>query len=794
VVSVSAGPAELLERGLELSALADCADEVREHGAGRIAVVNGEAGSGKTTLLRRFVDGFDGWTLWGACDPLFTPRPLGPLHDVADAVGADLPELLRGDASLYAVSSILVQALRERPGSLLVLEDLHWADAATLDVIKLLARRIESVPALVVVTFRSDELEPRHPLRIALGDLPQAPLVRRIRLNALSAEAVEELAAPHDVDAAELYRKTDGNPFFVVEALASGSTDVPETVRDAVLARASRLSDQARGLLDAVAVVPQSVESWLLDAVAGDHAQALDECVSSGILAFVDSRTSFRHELARLAVDESIPPVRKAELHRRAVAALADPPSGVRDFARLAHHAEAADDGEAVCRYAPAAARAAASLGAHREAAAQYARALRFADGLSLDARANLLAEQARECFPADLYDMGIDALEREVELRHELGDVRGEGDAHRRLAELLWCPGRIQESRAAGERAVELLEQLPPSKELGHAYCELSFASAAAGQVAEAVAWGARTQTIAEEFGDHGLAADARIHVAAAQSDVDALLQELERAEARGDVGQIGHVFTVLSGAALTRRRHDVAEEAIERGIALCSEHGYELFRLYLLGFRARLALDLGRWDDAAAAAEWVLRIQRTSTTPRIFALVVLALLRARRGDPDVKPLLDEAWALAEPTGEPPRTDPVIAARAEVAWLEGEAELGELFRRSTGPYETAVVEGDVETLLRLGARKSADAVSRDSGARGPRRATRGNPAGLTARELDVLRLVAEGLTNREIAASLVVSDRTVEHHVAAILRKLQVRTRAEASAHAVRLGVVSQT
>ena len=264
-----------------------------------------------------------------------------------------------------------------------MLEDLHWADEATLDVLRLLVRRVESVPALVVASYRDDELDAVHPLRIVLGELATSSSISRMKLPGLSPSAVAELAEPYGADPDELYEKTAGNPFFVVEALAAGAEVIPDTVRDAVLARAARLTPTGRALLEAVAVVPPHAELWLLDAIAGESVDGLDECLASGMLRSDSVGVSFRHELARLAVEESVAPRRMRELHRLALAALAKPPKGAPDLARLAHHAEAAGDTDAVLRYAPAAAARAATLGAHREAAAQYARALRFGGDLS---------------------------------------------------------------------------------------------------------------------------------------------------------------------------------------------------------------------------------------------------------------------------------------------------------------------------------------------------------------------------------------------------------------------------
>ena len=140
------------------------------------------------------------------------------------------------------------------------------------------------------------------------------------------------MAAPYGVESRELYERTGGNPFFVVEALAARTQKIPATVREAVLARARPLSPGAKELLDAVAVVPQRAELWLVEALAGEAIQALDECVSAGMLEADPAGVAFRHELARLSIEESVGPGRKTALHRKVLAALADRPGGVLTF------------------------------------------------------------------------------------------------------------------------------------------------------------------------------------------------------------------------------------------------------------------------------------------------------------------------------------------------------------------------------------------------------------------------------------------------------------------------------
>jgi DNA-binding CsgD family transcriptional regulator len=729
------------------------------------------------------------------------------------------------------------------------------------------------VPALVVATYRDDELDRAHPLRIMLGELATSRTIGRMRLARLSPGAVAHLAEPYGVDADELYRKTAGNPFFVIEALATRAEEIPETVRDAVLARAARLSPAGQTLLDAVAVVPPQAELWLLEALAGDAADRLDECLTSGMLIVESAGVAFRHELARLAVEESVPPHRKVGLHRRALAALADPPDGAPDLARFAHHAEAAGDGDAVLRFAPAAAARAASLGAYREAAAQYARALRFGDRLSVGMRAELLERRSYACYLTDQNDAAVEAIQAALECRRQLGQRLEEGDSLRWLSQVLWCPGRTMESEQAARAAVTLLEALPPGRELAMAYANRAHLCAAGARAEEAVTWAGRALELAERLDDTEIAVHARITVGAVAAEgrvgepaaegTRKLEQSLELARRAGLAEQVARAHILLAGTELGIRRYGEATRWLQAGIDYCSDQGLERDRRYLLASRARLELDQGRWGTASQSAAAVLRTPRASITPHIVALVVRGLVRARRGDPGQWAPLEEAWALAEPTGELPRLAPVAAARAEAAWLEGDrhavaeatedtlrfaeerrwgwlageladwrrraglggelpagsaepyvlqaagewARAAEWWRRLGCPYEAALALADageeeplrraLEALQPLGARPAADAVARrlrELGVRRlprrPRRATAANPAGLTARELEVLWLLCADLRNADIAARLHIAEKTVDHHVSAILAKLGVGSRREAARVAAERGI----
>ncbi|HEY4611132.1 MAG TPA: AAA family ATPase, partial [Ilumatobacteraceae bacterium] len=464
------GTSPLLEREEQLTRLRAAVDQARG-GSGRLMLVTGEAGVGKTALIQCLTDLVDGVRVWtGSCEQLFTARPLGPLADIAFKAGGQLGEVVGRGAPVHEILPVLLDELRSHP-TLVVFEDVHWADEATLDVIALLARRMAATCSLAVVTSR-DELPLDHPLRLVFGSLAAAG-VERLRLSPLSLPAVCELADPLGFDGVELFDRTAGNPFFVTEVLATGCIELPSSVRDAVLARAAGLVPDARALLEDVSTVTGVVPLKLVSALGGAHAGRLADCLASGMLVESGDGVAFRNDLAREAIGGEIEPLRRASLHAIALDVLrgmnADP-------ARLAHHAEATDDADAVADFAPIAAAQAAGRGAHREAAEQYRRALRFSARLDSATKAGLLERGAYEVYLIDHFDEAIAWLQDAVELRHQIGDALLEGDAMRRLSRVERCGGRRADAWVVGEQAVALLETQPKGPQLAAAYGNMAM------------------------------------------------------------------------------------------------------------------------------------------------------------------------------------------------------------------------------------------------------------------------------------------------------------------------------
>src|SRR5262245_21876585 len=386
----------LLERDAPLAAMREYAGEARR-GDGRLVLLAGEAGGGKSALVEQLHDEFvDARWAWGACDSLFTPRPLGPLYDMAGDLGGELSELCRTNASREDLFAALLRQV-SAPDALhvLVVEDVHWADEATIDLVRFLARRVRNAPVLVIASYRDEGLAATGPLWSAIGELSRYRSTRRVNLAPLSRRAVAVLAEGSGLGPDELFHLTGGNPFYVTEVIRAGMAVVPQSARDAVLTQVARFAPDARAVLDTAALVGSRVDPALLESIVDTPATTIDELLESGLLVGDGRWLRFRHEIARLAVEQNLPTYRARQLHARILDAMRT--LGAGEDARMAHHAEAAGDGPAVLHHAVRAARRAAALESHREAVAQYERALRFPESASQRLLGELYGEHAHE-------------------------------------------------------------------------------------------------------------------------------------------------------------------------------------------------------------------------------------------------------------------------------------------------------------------------------------------------------------------------------------------------------------
>jgi DNA-binding CsgD family transcriptional regulator/tetratricopeptide (TPR) repeat protein len=854
---------DLLERGPELAELRTAA-QVAVGGRGRVVLVHGEAGIGKTSLINALrADPPDGArVLVGSCDAMSTPRTLGPLRDLTGSVGTRLAEALRG-GDRDEVFTAIQEELAAEPGTILVIEDAHWADEASLDVLRYLARRVDTLPGVVVLTYR-DELDRDHPLTRLLGDLGHRDGVERIALHRLSPAAVEALTEGSGLDAERVFEQTSGNPYFVSELVASADeASVPPTVVAAVTGRLRRLDRLTQDHVEQLAVVPFLANPQLLERLVGGTG-ALRAAEEGGILEVSPDGVRFRHELTRRAVVDALPASRRIELERRVLAALLD--SGVADPARLVHHALAAGDIDTVVEWAPRAARDAAASGAHRQAAEHFRVARNYADRFPLAERADLVEEYAIEAYTVGLGHEAVLAQLDAVGLRRELGDAERLGASLRWLSRFQWFDGRRADAEVSAREASATLVGAGDRSLYALALSNEAQLALLAHDTARALELSARAIDLAREAGHPGALSHALNNFGTAlmyRGDLDGMAQLLEAGEvarAVDDIENAARASVNLVWGLLDQYRLDLAEQHLDRALELTERAEFIGFVVYQRMEQARLDLARARWDDAIAMVDPL----PDPPHARCVALTVTGTVRLRRGDAGVDEALDEAQRLADHLGELQRRGPVAVARAEAALLRGDpdaaraiarpeyedavrrdaaslrAELGDLLRRAGdadihipehdtfpaavqargdwrraaelwreagAPYHEAVALAEspddadqlaaLATLDRIGALPLARRIRaelRERGVRsvprGPSMTTRANPEGLTERQVAVLRLMAEGLTNAAIADRLVVSVRTVDSHVAAVLAKLGVQSRQDAVEAATDLGI----
>jgi DNA-binding CsgD family transcriptional regulator/tetratricopeptide (TPR) repeat protein len=853
----------LIEREEQLRAAAGYLAEAAA-GHGRLAYVAGEAGIGKTSYVEQVLLDAAGSarTAVGGCDGSATPAPLGPLAEMLPGLPDDV---WPPGATRQQVFAQLMAALRDPPGRtpyLLVVEDAHWADEATLDLVRHLARRIHACRALVLVTYRPEDAA-GHGLRLLLGETASANGTRRIDLPPLTSTAVAALVARHTsdhpeaaiADAGRLYEVTGGNAFFVTEALSAGTSLVPPTVRDAVLARVARLDEPAQRALEVVALTGARVETGLLSDLLAQGLTEIDEPLRRGLLRQVDGDVAFRHELARLAVLDEIPVGRGVHLHRRLLAALrargADP-------ARLAHHAEGAGDADAVLQHAPVAAARAAELGAHQEAVRQYQRALRYADRLDDAARAEMLWALGYECYLIIRIDQAIEFTRQALEIWESSGQIVRVGDAWRCLSRLSWMAGHNQDAEHQAAVAVDLLDG-KASVELAMAYSNRTQLRMLSSDLAGTRAWGRRTLDLLSELPEgpgrdevhvHALNNLGSMEVTAGHLVVGErmLVESLEGARAADLHEHAARAYTNLAASATGQHRHAEAQRYVDQGIDYCVDRDLDTWTLYLRGILARLMLDRGDVRAARAGAESVLLHSELAAIGVVEPVLVLAHVHARSGNPLAASYLARAADLADRMPEVQRIAPAARVRSEAAWIGGQPDVAaavaaaawpatrgaacpwsrgvvatwlapdfsveteslsppyaaeregrwqdaaDLWERLGCPFDRALAlarSGQQPALTeavrgfdRLGATAAAArarAMLRTAGWAVPRTPrTTPHALGLTTREVEVLALVAEGLSDAGIAERLVISRRTAEHHVASIRAKLGAGSRHE--------------
>ena len=685
---------ELLERASHLHALST-ALQAAVAGEGRIAVVSGEAGIGKTSFVERFLATRCAAIriLKGNCDALFHPSPLGPLYDIAYQTGGRLLAQLEVETPRAVLFSTMFGELHgTAEPTVMVIEDIHWADEATLDLIKFLGRRIAQTRVLVILTHRDDEIV--QPLRMLLGDLATSRTTIRIELPRLTIDAVRILIAGRPFDPATVHGQTSGNPFFITEILANEAMGIPRTVRDAVMARVSVLQLNARNVLDAAAVIGSRMELTVLERIFGGNVEGLADCMKLGVLEATGETIAFRHELVRETILNDLDLMRRRELSRLALHGLQATGVGRGDFAQLADLAAGAGDAAGVRQFGVAAARAAAAIGAHRAAAAQYLRVLEFDGNWAPAEHAQLLEAYAVECAIVDQQQEAIRARREAIALWRQTGDQLKEGE---NLAALAWPLVRSGQNTAAEEasrRAIAVLEAMPPTRQLAEAYRMHAHLRMLNWDMAVAVEWGQKAIELATQFDDDATIAAAEIVVGSAmlvegdEQGLPHMHRALSLAREAGLDALVGLAYLNLGSCYGEQYQFAEAEHYLLEGIGYTRDRDLNNATHYMIAWLALVRMYQGRWDEAEELAVSVTGRPNASAISRIMALVALGRLHTRRGEPDAGTVLDEALELAIRTDTLQRLAPVRAARAEAAWLAGDQ--ARVVVEATSVYELA--------------------------------------------------------------------------------------------------------
>jgi DNA-binding CsgD family transcriptional regulator/tetratricopeptide (TPR) repeat protein len=669
---MSAG--ELLERDEPRLRLEAALADARK-GRGSVVSLEGEAGIGKTALTVQFVDAHrgDARVYVGSCEHLSTPEPMGPLRDIArESHGRFAVSPVGRLATYEALHNLLVNG---RGPALLVLEDIHWADEATLDLLRFLGRRIRGAAVVVLVTFRNDEPDSAERLSSLWADMPRDAR-ERIELQPLSLEAVGRLVHRHSAAAQRFYEVSGGNPFQVTEYLAADGEGVPRSVLEVTVARAARLPRNAKRTLECASIFPRRIDEEMLRLLSDDvDHEGVEACLAIGMLNARDGALSFRHELARRAINQAMSPLRRRELHAAALALLKRNAHG--RAAEIAHHAEQAGAIEDLLTYSIRAAADAAAVGAHREAMAHTSIAIKHSHALPDLERARLLERQAMAANFCGAFDEAVQALEQATVLYRAAGDVLGLGDALRLSAHVQWNLGDPATAEVHMRESVQVLDGERGSWQYAMSMAALAQCEMLADRHAGAIAAAEQALELAEQLGRWDIGMQALNFMRTSRASMDpkkglpALIATVAEVRERGELDALPRLYGNLTSIMVGARRYEGLAQLIDEAIAFCAEREHIPVEALVRGNRAVMLLDTGELQAAISEAEDVVFGPYPKNTAALPALIALSRSRVRLGLAEGG-LLQQALRLPGASRDLLWRAPIALAQAEADWLDG--------------------------------------------------------------------------------------------------------------------------
>ena len=862
---------ELIERE-ELLAILDTAFKKVAGGEGHCLFISGEAGIGKTALVKAFCRQQGNSNIYlGACDALFTPRPLAPLFDILWQVNKDrwaVGPVLEERSALFA--NFFQELSLKKEKILIVFEDIHWADEGTLDFIKFFAKRIYQLPCLFILTYRDDEIHSRHPLRNVIGQLPPDSFTK-IPVSSLSMAAVAKLATEKGYSGEDVYAISGGNPFYVNEILASYSPGVPENIKDSILSVYERQEEGTKHAWQLCSVVPEGLEIERFAKIKSSWNEAMDHCFAMNVIIVQNDKVVFKHELYRRTIEESLSPYKRITLNKMILDLFLESFEKKGEIERIVHYAKNANENEVVFKYAPVAARNAACTGAHIEASKLFLTAIEYSSGRSMDELVTYYEEYAYECYLTNQIKEAIIYQGKALNTWKKNKNTERISYSLRFLSRMWWLDSNTKQAESFAAEAIEVLDNQPSSAVKAMAFSNMSQLKMLCDQNMESLTWGEKAIAVAEEVDDKEVLSHALNNVGSVkmliassrERGVELLQQSLEIALKNSFHEHAARAYSNLGSIAVKLKDYVFAKKILDEGIQYCEDRDLYSWVLNMLSLKSFVKLETGEWNEAYTIADNLIKNEDKPRAFKISALLVAAKINFRSAKGDAAPLLQRAKTEAFKTMELQRIIPTLITLLEYEWLTGKpqmetedldrvinridqsiyaAENSELafwlfkarnqrltlkdthkgydlnglanIRKSAAIWRTAgcayteaflLFEGSEEdkknALLifqRLGASAIAEKIKMEmrSGGikkipRGIRESTKSNPAQLTNRELDILQLLQHAVQNKEIAGTLFISPKTVDHHISNILFKLDVNSRAKAVAEAIRLGIL---
>ena len=859
---------ELVERDNFLSMMQKTFDEVIT-GEGHCILISGEAGIGKTSLIRTFSkEKKEGYQIYfGACDALFTPRPLAPIYDIALQIKDDSWDT---DDRSMLFTGIFRELENQKKATLIIVEDIHWADEATFDFLKFFIRRITQLHCLLLITYRDNEIHFSHPLRTVLGQLPP-DFFTRLQVTPLSRGAVETMAAEKGYKGKDVYSISGGNPFYVNEILASYSTGIPDNIKDSILSVYNRQNEKTKQVWQILSVIPSGLEVKYLEKLEPYYSEAIQDSLDTKILIMNGQVISFKHELYRRTIETSLSPVIRREINKRMLDILVENSDHSKEMERIIHHAKNASENEIVVKYAPLAAREASLVGAHLEAAKLYLTAIEYYREKDKNTLIDFYKAYAYECYLTNQLKEGIIHIGKALSYLEQKNDIVSMSTCLHLLSWLWWFDGNGKKAEDAARKNIELLANHPSSGINAMSFAHLGRLKMLSDETEECLYWSEKAMVMAKELANeeiicytlNSIGTMYAKNIPTREKGLELLQQSMDVAVKINHEEYIGHAYANLSANAVRMKDYVNAKKILEAAIRFLEERDIDLGTKYLLAYETRLALETGNWAKANGIVSNFIYNDDLPPIGKLGVLIVAGTIKMRRGEAGALPLLQEAMDKALNTCEPQRLAPAITALLEYEWITGQLVIekpilddiinmieqrGNIYENSAFafwlfkarkqklslkefyegylteskamalkasalwkqlgcPYEQALTlfegsDDNKKEAIGIIQKLGADAIyeklkleMKSSGIksipRGIRKSTKSNPANLTEREVSVIQLLKDGLQNKEIAARLFISPKTVDHHISSIFLKLEVNSRTKAVQEASRLEII---